>query len=1404
VTESTPAREHAPRGATRFPRAPGPRSAPLTPGDPRRIPLWADPDAFRTSAGPSEPVISTEPGDPQERAADQAADRVTGRVFAGTSTAEAAGAPAHHTAQGAAHGRPLAPSLRTTLESAFGHDLRHVRVHDDADGADRAHRHDADAVTEGADISFAAARFDPASRTGLRLLAHEIAHVVDPAAGAGANRVHRQGRSRLARSLAPVPALLSQADEALHDLLDDLWQIRQPSPALVQAIGGFLGGVHALGDELEATRTAEELLAGRIDPQVVDAYPPPALSVVGEYYFAAGNQQLSAEYFVDGHHRLHVERIARRAAQLRRGFTLVALTRARVVNLTSTAPGDPQTEAVRRVQHDLAAHYLEAALLPQDEGAARLTFLDTFFQDPARLQGFAVAAFIDNELPALWTNINRAIGLADTAGRFPLHREWSDEVPIQNPIDAQEAAGRTMQRLARLQAFVSKVGPVPGSVTEVGWLPESRDIASAVAELRQVYPETAVIQLWVWMEPLSDALNEWWGIGKHLLGGDAERRGWNDDLYRLSTKFYEEIGRSEHPKIEAQVTEWQATITRLYNEIGPAARHAAIARAIVESIPLMIVSTGASLGVAAWVARVWAGSEWLVPLTVLAEGTTMTAINTLAQLPSGRLTTSDVALDLGRNVAFAWLGRLVFGPAAATAQGLSATRRVLTAVGGITVLAGAQTAAQLIENTVRRLGGETDWTELLTVNLITNVLGLLVGATLRPGEAPVTGPPNDQLARATGPDQASTQAYAALAGRAAELQSRTENVQAAARQRTLSPADFDQWKSDAHRLFDDIEAQLPELALRLGLDHTPAQIHAVVAAYRAWLDGIRYDPGHPVRRLPEYTTGLTRSANETTWLADPGADLDTGPIGQLRRSEQEQAGITVRELPGRAGWEAVDDARGAVVLQVLARRTGDPPALPPSLEAVAGRDVNAQVGLAVVRGTSLTLESRLAQASLAAGGVPRVGRLLTIAGRMTRAIAAPVGAVETSEAALWARKGDVAAVAAIEAALSDPRAAYGLDQVIRQHPKAFGSVLLAVPAEPGRMTIALRALGDLGWQPLEFYRVLARNPRAQDLVDRFGGGFLQKIIKLRPEASPALALARATLDIDRVTARLGDPGLSVAQLADLVARTSRVRSPGGLDRIYGPRPVPNAQIETVLTDPNWPSYLTDARVYARDHPVEGGKISAEELQVRAALLQMVERARSGEFDRLSPHDLRALLEDFDRTAHAVRLEQGWINTRRAQIHEAAGSPGSRGLRVIWYRGMPQRTRVPDSSELDGSFPPVRPGDTVADLLVPKEWVEMKTDAIHQGTPSRRTGVYPAGPKAATKHLAGARADLNDNLVPGCTIALDYLHDPDESTRNEMLKILFTEPRIVRVRFSGTTYVRNGQGGFKVGRWGDGS
>jgi hypothetical protein len=75
-------------------------------------------------------------------------------------------------------GQPLAPETRALMEARLGYDFGGVRVHTDHLAARSAEAVAAHAYTVGADVVFAASRYDPASRDGQRLLAHELAHVV--------------------------------------------------------------------------------------------------------------------------------------------------------------------------------------------------------------------------------------------------------------------------------------------------------------------------------------------------------------------------------------------------------------------------------------------------------------------------------------------------------------------------------------------------------------------------------------------------------------------------------------------------------------------------------------------------------------------------------------------------------------------------------------------------------------------------------------------------------------------------------------------------------------------------------------------------------------------------------------------------------------------------------------------------------------------------------------------------------------------------------------------------------------------------------------------------------------------------------------------------------------------------
>jgi bacterioferritin-associated ferredoxin len=83
----------------------------------------------------------------------------------------------------ASQGQPLDVATRRPLEAHFGADLDDVRVHTGPEAAESARSLDALAYTSGRDIYFAPGMYAPASGGGQRLLAHEVAHVVQQSAG---------------------------------------------------------------------------------------------------------------------------------------------------------------------------------------------------------------------------------------------------------------------------------------------------------------------------------------------------------------------------------------------------------------------------------------------------------------------------------------------------------------------------------------------------------------------------------------------------------------------------------------------------------------------------------------------------------------------------------------------------------------------------------------------------------------------------------------------------------------------------------------------------------------------------------------------------------------------------------------------------------------------------------------------------------------------------------------------------------------------------------------------------------------------------------------------------------------------------------------------------------------------
>lgn len=86
-------------------------------------------------------------------------------------------------------GQPLDAATRGLMEPRFGHDFSRVRVHADARAADSTRVLGALAYSVGRDVVFGAGQYVPGTREGQKLIAHELAHVVQQSANPGLNAV---------------------------------------------------------------------------------------------------------------------------------------------------------------------------------------------------------------------------------------------------------------------------------------------------------------------------------------------------------------------------------------------------------------------------------------------------------------------------------------------------------------------------------------------------------------------------------------------------------------------------------------------------------------------------------------------------------------------------------------------------------------------------------------------------------------------------------------------------------------------------------------------------------------------------------------------------------------------------------------------------------------------------------------------------------------------------------------------------------------------------------------------------------------------------------------------------------------------------------------------------------------
>jgi|GEM_PF-6953270 len=109
-------------------------------------------------------------------------------------------------------GQPLMNSIREPMEQAFDADFSRVRIHTDAQSDQLNQSIQAKAFTTGQDVFFRSGEYNPGSRDGQELIAHELAHVVQQGGGT------MQRSPLLPQPLQPAAGVLQRVTSAFPEI----------------------------------------------------------------------------------------------------------------------------------------------------------------------------------------------------------------------------------------------------------------------------------------------------------------------------------------------------------------------------------------------------------------------------------------------------------------------------------------------------------------------------------------------------------------------------------------------------------------------------------------------------------------------------------------------------------------------------------------------------------------------------------------------------------------------------------------------------------------------------------------------------------------------------------------------------------------------------------------------------------------------------------------------------------------------------------------------------------------------------------------------------------------------------------------------------------------------------------
>ncbi len=172
--------------------------------------------------------------------------------------------------EGRRNGRPLPAPTQSSMERGFGADFSGVRVHTDSIAASMNQDLGARAFTNNNNIFFNEGEFNPQSRDGQTLLAHELTHTIQQGASTATEEPEARFETSLAETLTEqeIDSAVSSTSESSSPTQDVLDIVESETDVETEE-------ATVVEDEQETLETTEELVDGEVEEgaEPVEAFP---------------------------------------------------------------------------------------------------------------------------------------------------------------------------------------------------------------------------------------------------------------------------------------------------------------------------------------------------------------------------------------------------------------------------------------------------------------------------------------------------------------------------------------------------------------------------------------------------------------------------------------------------------------------------------------------------------------------------------------------------------------------------------------------------------------------------------------------------------------------------------------------------------------------------------------------------------------------------------------------------------------------------------------------------------------------------------------------------------------------------------------------------------------------------